>query len=185
MARFAIPILVALLAAPAAAWAGEPTPALSAAANDGICDEAIRAWAAGASRRIGREVTPVGCPTGMIRFQIAGAGCDYEVTRTGGFQRTADGKLGISPIANLDWSQAPEPMKKGFADLLSALAADPSLPIPSGAVIRRRAGGPPLVLGMRPTRLFARFAAGVLAAGALGFFWSRQKGRSPAPRPST
>lgn len=198
MARIA---LVALLALPAAAHAQAPAassvvvPAASvpptsptgSAAHDtgGGCDDATRAWAERASKRTGLAITAVACPSGVVRLEVAGAGCDFEVRRDGGFKRTADGKLGVSPIANLEWEVAPEPMKEALAGLLSALAEDPSLPIPTGAVRYRADGevaGGAKGLGSRRTQMIA-FAGVMAALGALAFGLRRLRKRKP-PSPS-
>jgi hypothetical protein len=77
----------------------------------------------------------------MVRLSVKGAGCDFEVAHAGGFQRTPDGAFGVSPIANLEWTDAPPPMKSALAGLLSALAADPSLTIRAGDPLRHPEGG--------------------------------------------
>jgi len=80
----------------------------------------VAAWATGASQHSGLVIAATACPAGVVRLQVAGAGCDFEVARARGFQRTADGKFGVSPIADLDWNQAPEPMKKAAPEQAKA-----------------------------------------------------------------
>jgi hypothetical protein len=136
-----------------------------------VCEDAVVAWAKGASQRTGAAIAAVSCPGELVRFKIEGAGCDYEVRRGGqGFQKTADGVFGVSPIVDLDWTSAPEPMKKGLAALLTALGQDATLPI-------RR----PPPKSEVPIAAGASAAVVVVAAAAGGaVWWRRKKKAAPA-----
>lgn len=178
-------VLAALLAIPSVATADEPPPPRPAstggrapAPSGDVCDAAVAAWAARASRRGGVEITAVSCPGELVRFAVRGAGCDYEVRKGKGFQSTADGAHSVSPIANLEWSTAPASMKKGLDTLLAALTEDPTLPITGGA--QRR---PPRAAGAREDRL-AVGAALLITAGALGLWWTRGPSRPSPPSES-
>jgi hypothetical protein len=134
------------------------------------CEDAVVDWAKAASQRTGAAIVAVSCPGDLVRFKIEGAGCDYEVRRDGkGFQKTADGVFGVSPIVNRDWTSAPEPMKKGLAALLTALGQDPTLPIrpapPKSKV--------PIAIG-------AGAAVVVAAAGGVVWWKKRKKGAASA-----
>jgi hypothetical protein len=110
-------------------WMTGACPLLpSAARRDDLCNERVLAWAKAASERAGSSILAASCVLGTVRLQVAGAGCDYAVTRGEGFARTPDGAFGVSPIVNLDWDTAPDAMKRGLAGVLGALAEDPSLP---------------------------------------------------------
>ena len=154
---------------------GRPGSSADAPIDD-ACSDAAQAWAKGASQRAGLAITAVACPVGVVRLRVAGAGCDFEVARQGGFQRTADGAFGVSPIADLDWDKAPEPMKKAFAGILSALAQDPSLPIRTGTVVRHtdreRGGG-----GSMRIPLIAGAGVTAVTAIGLGIWWKRRKAK--------
>src|SRR5258706_8102734 len=101
-------LAVVTLAAVAAAEPGPPSGSGAPIAE--VCDASVAAWATGASQHSGLVISAAACPAGVVRLQVAGAGCDFEVAPARGFQRTADGKFGVSPIADLHWRQAPEPM---------------------------------------------------------------------------
>lgn len=192
--------LLALLSLPSVAWAdkappppppppppasGSPLPPFEPPPTDDrpkppppppprvpvdVCEDAVAAWAKGASQRTGAAIAAVSCPGDLVRFKIEGAGCDYEVRRGGqGFQKTADGVFGVSPIVNRDWTTAPEPMKKGLAALLTALGQDGTLPIrpapPKSKV--------PMAIG-------AGAAVAVAAAAGGAVWWRRKKKAAPA-----
>ena len=95
--------------------------------DDSLCSDAAVAWAARAAARMKKDVTAVACPGDLVRLHVENADCDFEVTRAGGFRRTASGKLGVSPIANLEWSTASPATRDRLDELLVALDADPSL----------------------------------------------------------
>jgi hypothetical protein len=99
----------------------------------------------------------------VVRLQVAGAGCDFEVTRGKAFQRTPDGAIGVSPIANLEWADAPEPMKKALAGIVSALAQDPSLQIRRGDPVHDGKAA----AGAQRNQLATRVAGGVAGAAAI------------------
>lgn len=181
---------MALLATPISALAQPPAASASTTPEASMsCDEAVRAWTERAAKRSGLAITARACPSGLIRFEVAGAGCDFEVRRDGGFKRTLDDTFGVSPIADIKWEHAPEPMKKALGGLLSALATDPSLPIPTGAIRLRTAattegqtaGGVP-ARWRRPRTILA--GAGVivaLGATAFGLRHRRRRRTSGAP----
>jgi hypothetical protein len=141
---------------------------------DAFCDDAVGAWTERASRRTGLAITPASCPFGLVRLQVAGAGCDFEVSRDHGFQRTEGGAFGVSPIVDLDWTTAPEPMKKAFAAILSALAEDPSLPMSA-----RRPSS--IFSGPRRNQIAAGAALVVLFAAAFALWWKRRRAARAAP----
>jgi hypothetical protein len=164
---------------PAGSGAATP-PALSGspAHTDDICNEVALKWAEAASARTGKTITPSACPAGLVRLSVASAGCDFEVRRREGFQRTADGAFGVSPIANLDWSTAPEPMKQGLAAVLAALTADPSIPIRSGTPVRSSEHAQASAIAARNNRIFVAAGALVLTAVAAGTWWRRRKAKT-------
>jgi hypothetical protein len=177
--------LFTLSAAIAAAQPGPPAaeapPSASGAPTAEDCDPGVAAWTQAASKHTGLAITPIACPAGVVRLEIAGAGCDFEVARGHGFQPTADGKLFVSPIANLDWNVAPEPMKKALAGVLAALAHDPSLPIREGEPMLHPGSGatPP---GSRRNQIIAGGAGGALVvAGGIAFWLKRRRGKAAAP----
>jgi hypothetical protein len=195
---------LAALTLSAAVAHAEPGPPSAAAAPSGsaapvadVCDPAVATWARDASQHTGLAITAAACPTGVVRLQVANAGCDFEVAAGRGFQRTADGKFGVSPIANLDWAVAPEPMKKALAGVLAALTQDPSLLIREGDPVRHGVEGP-MLLGSRRNQIIAGSAGGaVVIAAGLGF-WLMKRRRAkpvapaasptppePAPEPAT
>jgi hypothetical protein len=184
LAMGALPGAARADALPRAPAASAAPPAAPATTDDG-CDEAVVAWTTAASRRSGLTITASACPVGLIRLQVAGAGCDYEIVRQRGFQRTADGAFGVSPIANLDWSQAPEPMKKGLAAIVAGLEQDPSLPIRAGSVVRSSERGAieARALRERRIRVFGGVAMAVLGLSGLGAWWKRRRARPKAPPP--
>ncbi len=98
------------------------------------CSADVAAWAARASARSKMDVSAADCPRGVVRLHVAGAGCDFEVSsaREAGFRRTADGAFGVSPIADIDWNEAPPAMKRALDGVVAALEADPSLGVPTG-----------------------------------------------------
>ncbi len=162
-------------APPAATSTPDPAPGPD-------CDEAVVAWTRRATQRTGLTITPRACPSGLVRLAIAGAGCDFEVRREGGFQRTPDGSFGVSPIVNLDWDLAPEPMKKALAGLLSALSEDRSLPLLTGRVQNHPEGQRD-----SETRFGSRRAQIALGAGAIALlgavaFGLRRRRRAPRAR---
>ena len=124
------------------------------------------------------DITAVSCPGGLVRFKVRDAGCDYEVTKGKGFQRTADGAYAVSPIANLEWETAPEPMKKGLATMMAALTKDPTLPITG---VTRRAPSPKAGPDQARQDKLAIGAAFLITAGALGFWWTRGSGPAAPP----
>jgi len=158
-------------AAPAGSSAPTPAPAGSAQHAADVCNDAVEAWAKAASRRTGLTIHPVACFVGLVRVEVAGAGCDFELTRNTAFQRTKDGAFGVSPIVNLDWSTAPEPMQKALAGLLSALEQDPSLHIRTGD--ERGVRAVPIAIG-----------AGVLVSAALAAAWLKRRKGKPAATPT-
>ncbi len=188
--RAAWAALFLLLASSAAAHADEPArPALSAPAPPAssaparapangdtvsVCDEAIVAWIERASSRTGLTISPVACPFGLVRLQVTGAGCDFEVSRDRGFQRTEGGAFGVSPIVDMDWTTAPEPMKKAFTSILSALAEDPSLPMGN-----KRPSS--MVLGSRRNQIAAGAGLVLLVAAAFVLWWKRRRRAPVAP----
>jgi hypothetical protein len=177
-----------LSAAIAVAEPGPPTagapPSESAAPVADVCDAAVAIWTRDASQHTGLSITAAACPIGVVRLLVAGAGCDFEVAPARGFQRTPDGKFGVSPIANLDWAVAPEPMKKALAGVLAALAQDPSLPIREGDPIRHAAEGP-LLLGSRRNQIIAGSAGGaLLVAAGVGFWLMKRRRAKPAAAPT-
>jgi hypothetical protein len=182
---------LALSAAVAHAEPGPPTvgapPSDSAAPVADVCDPAVATWTRDASQHTGLSITAAACPTGVVRLQIAGAGCDFEVAAGRGFQLTADGKFGVSPIANLDWAVAPEPMKKALAAVLAALTQDPSLIIRQGDPIRHGVEGP-MLLGSRRNQILAGSAGGAVIVAAGVGFWLMKRRRAkvigPAPAPA-
>ncbi|MFO0756101.1 MAG: hypothetical protein U0359_06400 [Byssovorax sp.] len=160
-------------AAPVASGSAMPAPSASAPpSRDDLCADTVITWAKGASQRTGLTIAPVSCSPGIVRLSVAGAGCDFEVARGKGFQRTTDGTFGVSPIANLDWASAPEPMKKALAGLLTALSQDGSLLIPSGDPIYNADAG--RFLGSRQNQILAGVAA-LLALGGVGFWLKKKK----------
>jgi hypothetical protein len=160
-------------AAPSAASA--PPRAPQDGDTDAACDEAVAAWTARASQRTGLAIVPATCPLGLVRLAVVGAGCDFEVSRDRGFQRTPSGAFGVSPIVSLDWDTAPPPMKTAFAGLLTALTEDPSLPMGQKRPSSLR------WLGARSTQLAVGAGAALLAAGAAAFAWTRRKRRKATP----
>jgi hypothetical protein len=169
-------------APPAASSAPAPPAASGAPAHtDDVCDEAAIKWAAAASARTGKTITLAACPSGLVRLSVAGAGCDFEVRRREGFQHTADGAFGVSPIANLDWNTAPEPMKQGLAAVLAALAADPSIPIRSGHPMSSSEHAQAVATAARNNRIFVGAGALVLTAAAVGMWLRRRKTRGATP----
>jgi hypothetical protein len=181
--------VVTLSAAVAVAQPGSPPggapPSASGAPAAEACDPGVAAWAKNASVHAGLTISAVACPTGVVRLQVAGAGCDFEVAPARGFQRTADGKFGVSPIADLNWDVAPEPMKKALAGVLAALAQDPSLPIREGDPVRH-AGPEAMPLGSRRNQIIAGSAGGALVvAAAVGFWLKRRRDKAASPVAST
>ena len=178
-------VVLTLSAAVATAQPGPPgaaaPPSGSSAPPAEDCDPSVAAWARGASQQSGLSITAASCPAGVVRLQIAGAGCDFEVARGRGFQTTPDGKFGVSPIANLDWATAPEPMKKALAGVLAALAHDPSLPLRDGEPIRHPPGEGAVALGSRRNQIIAGSAGGALLVAAGVGFWMMKRRRA---RPS-
>ena len=138
-----------------------------------ICGDAVVEWAEGASSRTGLTITPVSCPLGLVRLKVAGAGCDFEVSRERGFQRTEGGAFGVSPIVDLDWTTAPEPMKKALTGILSALTEDPSLPMDNKR--------PSRLLGSRRNQIAAGSALVVIFAAAFALWSKRRRGAPSAP----
>ncbi|MEP7122575.1 MAG: hypothetical protein ABJE95_16755 [Byssovorax sp.] len=180
---------LALSAAVASAEPGPPSagapPADSAAPVADVCEPAVATWAKDASQHTGLTISAAACPTGLIRLQVAGAGCDFEVARGRGFQKTADGKFGVSPIANLDWAVAPEPMKKALAAVLAALAQDPSLAIRDGDPIRHAPGSGP-GMGSQRNQIIAGSAGGaLLVAAGVGFWLMKRRRAKPAATPAS
>ncbi|MFS8067421.1 MAG: LPXTG cell wall anchor domain-containing protein [Byssovorax sp.] len=161
------------LAAPAPSASSAPPRAPANGDTDSVCDEAIVAWTERASRRTGLTISPASCPFGLVRLQVTGAGCDFEVSRDHGFQRTEGGAFGVSPIVDMDWTTAPEPMKKAFTSILSALAEDPSLPMGSN----KRPSS--LLLGSRRNQIAAAAGLVLLVAAAFVLWWRRRR-RAPA-----
>jgi len=162
-------------------------PAASAASQDDGCVDQVTTWTTAASRSVGLEITPVSCPGGLVRLKVQGAGCDFEVSREGGFKRTADGKFGVSPIVDLDWDAAPEPMKKGLASVLTALANDPGLPLAAGNA-PRRVQPPQRLPGSRRAQLAVGGGSVAVFLAALAIWWRRRTGArrplAPAPPPA-
>jgi hypothetical protein len=151
-------------AAPAPSGSSEPAGA-APLGMDGACDAATTGWATRASQRTGLDISAVECPSGLVRLKVAGAGCDFEVRRDRGFQQTADKAFGVSPIANLDWTTAPEPMKKALSGLLSALTEDPTLKMGTGTV--HRSGGRVGIFGVWRTQIFIGAGVVLLAAAVV------------------
>jgi hypothetical protein len=177
--------VLSLTAAVAVAQPGPPgaaaPPSGSSAPPAEECDPAVAAWAKSASQQSGLAITAAACPTGVVRLQIAGAGCDFEVARGRGFQTTADGKFGVSPIANLDWTTAPEPMKKALAGVLAALTHDPSLPLREGEPVRHPPGEGKVLLGSRTNQILAGSGGGaLLVAAGVGAWMMRRRRARPA-----
>ncbi len=162
----------ALPAAPAPSASSAPPRAPANGDTDSVCDEAIVAWTERASRRTGLAISPASCPFGLVRLQVTGAGCDFEVSRDHGFQRTEGGAFGVSPIVDMDWTTAPEPMKKAFTSILSALAEDPSLPMGNKRPSSMR-------LGSRRNQIAAGAGLVLLVAAAFVLWWKRRR-RAPA-----
>lgn len=160
------------LSAPAPPASSAPPRAPANGDTDSVCDEAIVAWTERASRRTGLTISPASCPFGLVRLQVTGAGCDFEVSRDRGFQRTEGGAFGVSPIVDMDWTTAPELMKKAFTSILSALAEDPSLPMGNKRPSSMR-------LGSRRNQIAAGAGLVVLVAAALVLWWKRRR-RAPA-----
>ena len=190
-ASFAV---LSLSAAVAVAQPGPPgaaaPPSGSSAPPAEECDPAVAAWAKSASQQSGLAITAAACPAGVVRLQIAGAGCDFEVARGRGFQTTTDGKFGVSPIANLDWATAPEPMKKALAGVLAALTHDPSLPLRDGEPARHPPGEGKMLLGSRTNQILAGSGGGALLVAAGVGAWRMRRRRAkpsaatePAPAP--
>lgn len=170
-------------AAPSPSGSTAPAPLSSAPVRDDLCPDAVVAWTKAASQRSGLTITPASCSAGIVRLAVAGAGCDFEVARNRGFQRTADGSIGVSPIADLDWKDAPEPMKKALAGILAALAQDGTLLIPAGEpVFGEPAGGAGLFSSRRNQILFG--VGGLFGLAALGLWLKRRKGGPAAPPPA-
>jgi hypothetical protein len=180
---------LAVLTLSAAVAAAEPGPPRGAPPSDSgapiaeACDAAVAAWARGASQHSGLVISAAACPAGVVRLQVAGAGCDFEVARARGFQLTADGKFGVSPIADLDWNVAPEPMKKALAGVLTGLAQDPSLPIREGEPIRHAPTGS-MLLGSRRNQIIAGAGGGALVAAAAVGVWMKRRRAKPAAPPA-
>ncbi len=178
--------VLTLSAAVAIAQPGPPgaaaPPSGSSAPPAEECDPSVAAWAKAASQQSGLTITAASCPAGIVRLQIAGAGCDFEVARARGFQTTPDGKFGVSPIANLDWTLAPEPMKTALAAVLAALAHDPSLPLREGEPVRHPPGEGGTALGSSRNRIIAGGSGGalILAAGAFAW-WMKRRRATPSP----
>lgn len=164
----------ARLASPAPSASGARGHGPASARPDVTCGDAVVDWAERASSRTGLTITPVACPAGLVRLQVAGAGCDFEVRREQGFQRTASGAFGVSPIVDLDWTTAPEPMKKALTGILTALTEDPSLQMDN----RRRSS---MRLGSRRKQIAAGAALVVILAAALAFWWKRRRAPGAAP----
>ncbi len=175
----------AVLLAPPPVASGISAPPVASTTHDaGLdCDEAVVAWTKGASQRTGLTITPGGCPSGVVRLKIAGAGCDFDVRREGGFQRTPDGSFGVSPIVNLDWDVAPEPMKKALAGLLSALAEDRSLPISTGRVRNHPEGQRDIEARFGSRRAQIAVGAAVIALLGAVVFGLRRRRRAAPPAP--
>lgn len=176
--------VLTLSAGVAAAQPGSPGPRAGGPPPSEVqipepCDPAAAAWAKGASQHSGLDISALACPTGVVRLHVEGAGCDFEVSRARGFERTTDGKLGVSPIVNLDWSLAPAPMKKALAGVLAALAADPSLPIREGDPVRHADQGA-MRLGSRHNQIIAGSAGGALVVAAGVGFWMMKRRRAKA-----
>ncbi len=165
------------LAEPGGPPGGAPPSASGAPAAE-ACDPGVAAWTKSASARTGLTIAAVACPVGVVRLQVTGAGCDFEVAPARGFQRTADGKFGVSPIADVNWDVAPEPMKKALAGVLSALAQDPSLTIRDGDPVRHGVETP-MRLGSRRNQILAGSAGSALVvAAAVGFWLSRRRNKA-------
>jgi hypothetical protein len=168
----------------------QPAPSASApppvAPPNDLCASDVNAWAKAASASTGLDITAVSCVSGVVRLEVADAGCDYEVTRGEAFQRTADRALGVSPIVNVDdWSKAPEPMRKGLAGVLSALNHDASLQVPKGQKIYN---GIEQDVRRRRNRIIGGVAGAVAAAALIGVWLKRRKATSvtpAAPPPAT
>ena len=111
-----------------------------------------------------------------MHFAVVGAGCDFEVSRERGFQRSSDGAFGVSPIASLEWETAPAPMKKAFAALLTALAEDPSLPMGTG---RNRPFK--MLFGSQRNQIIAGAGLVVLVAAAFALWWKRRRSARAVP----
>ena len=173
--------VLSLTAAVAMAQPGPPGAAAPASGSSAPpaeeCDPSVAVWAKGASQKTGLVITAASCPAGVVRLQIADAGCDFEVARGRGFQTTADGKFGVSPIADLDWTTAPEPMKKALAGVITALTHDPSLPLREGEPVRH----PPHetgLLGSQRNKVIAGSAGGALLVAAGVGFWLMKRRRA-------
>jgi hypothetical protein len=164
---------------------GGAPPSASGAPAAEACDPGVAAWTKSASAHTGLVIAAVACPVGVVRLQVTGAGCDFEVAPGRGFQRTADGKFGVSPIADINWELAPEPMKKALAGVLAALTQDPSLTIRDGDPVRHGAETP-MLLGSRRNQILAGSAGGALvAAAAVGLWLKRRRNKAASPAAST
>lgn len=154
-----------------ATWAGvvsAQVPSSSSGDDDDVaCDDSVQAWAKRASVKQGRSITAKSCPGGSVRFAVADAGCDFEVVRGNGFQLTKMGSFAVSPIVNLEWSEAPPSMKSGLDAMVAALDGDGSLVIPKEA-IRQPTMSPPSLLA-NPWFTYVVAAFGMLAAASTGF----------------
>ncbi len=173
------PSASAAVAPPPSASAASPAPSSSVPVRDDLCADAVATWAKNASQRSGLAITPASCSAGIVRLAVAGAGCDFEVSYTRGFQRTPDGKIGVSPIANLDWKDAPEPMKKALAGILTALTQDSTLLIPAGEPVFGKPAET-VFLGSRLNQALVG-AGGLFGLAALGLWLKRRKGGPTSP----
>jgi hypothetical protein len=142
------------------------TTGLAWGEDDAMCEATVQDWATRASATQGRTITPKSCPGKLIRFVVADAGCDFEVVRGNGFQLTKTGAFAVSPIVNLDWSEAPTPMKTALDAMVAALDADPTLVIPQVAMKR-----PSTSSGLleNPWFVYVLAAFGMVAAASTGF----------------
>jgi hypothetical protein len=159
-----------------ATWVGvasgqAPTP--SSEDDDVACDESVQGWAKRASAKQGRSITAMSCPGGSVRFAVADAGCDFEVVRGNGFQLTKTGSFAVSPIVNLEWSEAPPSMKSGLDVMVGALDGDSSLVIPKVAMKQPTAAPPNLL--ENPWFVYTVAAFGMVAAASTGFLLFSKK----------
>jgi hypothetical protein len=121
----------------ASAEAGAPADMGPPRTRNEPCDDDVLGWAKRAGSRGGLTIEAVSCNAGLVRLSVGGAGCDFEVTHGKGFRQTRDGDFAVSPIVELEWDQAPEPMRRGLDTVVAALEQDPGLTIHTGAVVRR------------------------------------------------